>query len=635
MAIVIERVITVKNNIATLDNPLYLYTGDGDITCLFTIKEIKKSAKFGQINTSNLITEGVGYGEVRIYKPDDQLVFTSRAEIIDDKLQALFSFENIDQLTEAGIHQLQIHLYDADTGERNRFTIPPVELNVLFPVGTTTSLTGQATVGYAMAKEGEEPLNTFNTDGSYNRTEWSSGDTITANKLNKIEDALYEINAADADFVTTMDLNNALVYKANANHSHSEYVEKNNLPFIPTKVSQLTNDAGYITEIPDEFITETELDAKLDEKNYANESFVISKINDAQLSGGSDGSGIDLSAYALKDDLADYVTNVALNEKDYANKAYVDNAIENIDMSDVDLSNYVAKENPAITGYLIMNRDPDSTATIGNYSVALGYLSNATGVYSYAEGVSTNANGNGSHAEGASTNANGTLSHAEGASTNANGYGSHAEGNSTIASGACQHVQGQFNIEDTEEKYAHIVGNGTTNANRKNAHTLDWDGNAWFAGNVKIGTDNEELATINYVDNAINNIDISESDLSNYATKADLNNKADSTHTHEEYALKTEIPTDISAFNNDTGYLTEHQSLDGLATKEDLNSKADSIHTHEEYALKTDIPTVPTNVSEFTNDKGYVVSDDIVRIKMVTSYPETQEEGVLYIKVSE
>ena len=192
MAIVIERTITVKNNIATLDNPLYLYTGDGDITCLFTIKEIKKSAKFGQINTSNLITEGVGYGEVRIYKPDDVLVFTARAEIIDDKLQALFSFTNIDQLTEAGIHQLQIHLYDAEAGERNRFTIPPVELNVLFPVGTTSSIVNQAIAGYSLLRidETEEPVDTFDEYGNYNATDWNVSEKITAAKLNKIEDGI-------------------------------------------------------------------------------------------------------------------------------------------------------------------------------------------------------------------------------------------------------------------------------------------------------------------------------------------------------------------------------------------------------------------------------------------------------------
>ena len=192
MAIVIERTITVKNNVSTLDNPLYLYTGDGDITCLFTIKEIKKAATFGQINTSNLITEGVGYGEVRIYKPDDVLVFTARAEIIDDKLQALFSFTNIDQLTEAGIHQLQIHLYDAEAGERNRFTIPPVELNVLFPVGTTSSVVNQAVAGYSLLRidETEEPVDTFDEYGNYNATDWNVSEKITAVKLNKIEDGI-------------------------------------------------------------------------------------------------------------------------------------------------------------------------------------------------------------------------------------------------------------------------------------------------------------------------------------------------------------------------------------------------------------------------------------------------------------
>ena len=210
MAIVIERTITVKNNIATLDNPLYLYTGDGDITCLFTIKEIKKSAKFGQINTSNLITEGVGYGEVRIYKPDDVLVFTARAEIIDDKLQALFSFTNIDQLTEAGIHQLQIHLYDADAGERNRFTIPPVELHVLFPVGTTVSVVGQAITGYSILRQYEdEPIDTFNSDGTYNATDWNTSDRITANKLNKVEDSIStltnKVNSVDTSNLATKD----------------------------------------------------------------------------------------------------------------------------------------------------------------------------------------------------------------------------------------------------------------------------------------------------------------------------------------------------------------------------------------------------------------------------------------------
>lgn len=37
-------------------------------------------------------------------------------------------------------------------------------------------------------------------------------------------------------------------------------------------------------------------------------------------------------------------------------------------------------------------------------------------------------------------------------------------------------------------KLAHIVGNGTEENARSNAHTLDWEGNAWFAGDVYVGS---------------------------------------------------------------------------------------------------------------------------------------------------
>ena len=30
-------------------------------------------------------------------------------------------------------------------------------------------------------------------------------------------------------------------------------------------------------------------------------------------------------------------------------------------------------------------------------------------------------------------------------------------------------------------------GSGTDNGHRRNIHTLDWEGNAWFAGNITAG----------------------------------------------------------------------------------------------------------------------------------------------------
>lgn len=124
------------------------------------------------------------------------------------------------------------------------------------------------------------------------------------------------------------------------------------------------------------------------------------------------------------------------------------------------------------------------TTASGPSSHAEGLQTNASGDYSHAEGMSTTASDGCSHAEGMNTTASSLNSHAEGMDTIASGPMSHAEGTGTIATGENQHVQGRYNIEDSAEKYANIVGNGKYTA-RSNIHTLDWSGNAWFAGTVE------------------------------------------------------------------------------------------------------------------------------------------------------
>lgn len=145
-----------------------------------------------------------------------------------------------------------------------------------------------------------------------------------------------------------------------------------------------------------------------------------------------------------------------------------------------------------------------STTASEARSHAEGNGTTASGEDSHAEGLKTISLGYNSHAEGNGTIASGTGSHAEGFVAKASGNYSHAEGFLTEASGTHQHVQGQYNIKDTSNKYAHIVGNGADNNNRANAHTLDWDGNAWFAGNIKIGGtgyDDSNAKVINIISN--------------------------------------------------------------------------------------------------------------------------------------
>lgn len=125
------------------------------------------------------------------------------------------------------------------------------------------------------------------------------------------------------------------------------------------------------------------------------------------------------------------------------------------------------------------------TTASGNTSHAEGLYSTASGTTSHAEGYNTVASGLYSHAEGWGTTASQRTSHAEGESTVASANFTHAEGHGTLASSLNQHVQGRYNIEDTAGTYAHIVGNGTSDSSRSNAHTIDWSGNGWFAGTIE------------------------------------------------------------------------------------------------------------------------------------------------------
>lgn len=160
------------------------------------------------------------------------------------------------------------------------------------------------------------------------------------------------------------------------------------------------------------------------------------------------------------------------------------------------------------------------TQSVGNYSIANGWwtradgqcavasglLSRASGHFTHAEGTRTQATVNNAHSEGDLTIASGRQAHAEGAETVASGYCSHsegylskatnyfahAEGQGTLAKGRNQAAMGKFNIGDTTNLI--IVGNGSSDTKRSNAFTVSSAGNGWFAGPVtSIGADHAEF----------------------------------------------------------------------------------------------------------------------------------------------
>lgn len=120
----------------------------------------------------------------------------------------------------------------------------------------------------------------------------------------------------------------------------------------------------------------------------------------------------------------------------------------------------------------------------GHFAHAEGTRTKATTNNAHSEGDMTTASGRQSHAEGQQTVASGFCAHAEGSGTQATNYYSHSEGLGTIAGGRNQTAMGKYNIKDTSSLL--IIGNGTSDTNRKNAFKVASNGNVWAAGSIEI-----------------------------------------------------------------------------------------------------------------------------------------------------
>ena len=84
-------------------------------------------------------------------------------------------------------------------------------------------------------------------------------------------------------------------------------------------------------------------------------------------------------------------------------------------------------------------------------------------------------------------------------------------------------------------------------------------------------------------------------DMSNYATKDELNAKAD---------IK-DIPTKTSQLTNDSNFLTSIPSE--YVTDTELNAKG-YLTEHQNISGKADKSEIPTKTSQLTNDSGYLTS---------------------------
>ena len=206
-----EKKITITNNECKIDSPVVLYRGDYNVEVRFTL--LNCPYKYSDKNTVNLIdaTEA-SYGQLVIATPGDKPpIFSDVTATKEGTITFLITADMIDESVEVGQYTFQIRLFDSIRG--SRATIAKVEngIEIREPIATedvsATNEVGEAVVGYALTTSTSEPLIIFDEEGNYIKTDWVTGVKITAEKLNKMESGIDEVNRKVASG-GTVDLSN-------------------------------------------------------------------------------------------------------------------------------------------------------------------------------------------------------------------------------------------------------------------------------------------------------------------------------------------------------------------------------------------------------------------------------------------
>lgn len=199
-----DVVLTINNDISTVDRKIVLYRGDKNVEIRFYMK----GNAFVVLNTI--------YAQLIINRKTAASIFSEPAEIHDNVVVFTVTEDMIDEFSEAGEYSFQIRLYDDNMNAR--ITLPPVQNGIVIkhPIAVQNeSIVDVAQVDQAIAFYSEESINEddiFNENNEYNQTYWNPGDTITAVRLNKLEQGVFYISknggggsggGATAPYITT------------------------------------------------------------------------------------------------------------------------------------------------------------------------------------------------------------------------------------------------------------------------------------------------------------------------------------------------------------------------------------------------------------------------------------------------
>ena len=298
--------LTVKEDTAILDQPIYLFQNDRNIDLVFTIKNLRYDIVRNIVEEENVVeSSGATYFRVKILKPDQDdkdKEFTSDLYFVNGENQVVFNINDtfiFDEKNEdgslpseendkIGIYKLQIQLYDSGLG---RITIPEVEFAVLSPIfydpETDGVIVDDSTVGDSVLGQPDEIT------GFY---EWYKGQIVSAERLNAIQDKIKElqikIDSVDVgkvtakevsyesdEFTNVQDALDSLLYKSPTVTSLTTTYSGGTTLEMGTVLSSVTFNWAYNKNITSQAFANVSLDTNVRTYTYTRGIFNTTTLN--------------------------------------------------------------------------------------------------------------------------------------------------------------------------------------------------------------------------------------------------------------------------------------------------------------------------------------------------------------------
>lgn len=180
--------LTVSKNTAKLDEEIFLYKNDRNIKLLIEIVDNKYRYKSDDLSNL-LVKHKASYAQVKWYKNAEVKKEFPIQATDDGKVVFVIEGQLIDEDTELGDYDLQLRLLNESQESIRSLPIIKGAVHILKPLFEEGDIAtvNSAVADVSMLSLGGDAIDTYNSDGTYNQTNWGSGDIISSSKLNKLE----------------------------------------------------------------------------------------------------------------------------------------------------------------------------------------------------------------------------------------------------------------------------------------------------------------------------------------------------------------------------------------------------------------------------------------------------------------